>query len=81
MKSKKPILSCRSDLMTCAELEIVFEQQAVDHSYPKDLVKHAMVIARLHFDSVHLFDCPRFLYDPNLYYKSKGIPVDRIQYL
>lgn len=52
-----------------------------DRLYPKDLVKRAIVDSRLHFDSGCLFARQRFLYEPILYFKSKEMAADRIQYL
>lgn len=39
-----------------------------DRLYPNDLVKRAMVDARMHFNSGHLFARLRFLCEPILYY-------------
>lgn len=50
-----------------------------DRLYPKNLANRAMVDARLHFDSGHLFARLRFLFEPILYFKSKEMPGDRIQ--
>lgn len=52
-----------------------------DRLYPKDLVKRALVDARMHFDSGHLFARLRFLYEPILYFKSSEMPTERIQYI
>lgn len=52
-----------------------------DGLYPKDLVKRAMVDARLHFDSGHLFARLRFLFGPVFYEKSGQLPEERINEL
>uniref|UniRef100_A0A1A9V6B1 Glutathione S-transferase 1 n=1 Tax=Glossina austeni TaxID=7395 RepID=A0A1A9V6B1_GLOAU len=52
-----------------------------DQLYPKDLVKRALVDARLHFDSGHLFARLRFLYEPILYYGSTDCSMDKIAYI
>lgn len=52
-----------------------------DSLYPKDLVKRALVDARLHFDSGHLFCRLRMVFEPVLFNKAKSIPEHQINYI
>jgi len=63
----------------CAYL--VDKYATTDSLYPKDLAKRAEVDARLHFDTGFLFARLRFLYEPILYFGSKEVPQDKVQYI
>lgn len=52
-----------------------------DRLYPKDLVKRALVNARLHFNSGHLFSRLRMLVEPVLYMGSSDWPKERVEYI
>lgn len=47
--------------------------------YPRELVRRAIVDARLHFDTGVLFARNRFLYEPVLY-QGKTVDADRLEY-
>lgn len=62
--------------------EYLCDRYATDDSlYPRDLVRRAQIVARLHFDTGYLFARFRFMFEPILYDGCAHVPPEKVAYM